>query len=274
MEEQTMNEPYLIVLDLDGTLLNNEKQISSHTKHILHKCRELGHEVMIATGRPFRASESYYQELKLTTPIVNFNGAHVHYPNHPEWEIKHSPIPRPAALAVLETCQLFHIKNVMVEVLDTIFVEKMDHDLLNTFNLDISEITVGPITQNLKTDPTSVLIRTEPQDLDNLMEALDSNYAETIEQRSWGYPSDIIEIIQRGVSKATGLARVADYLGIPKERIIAFGDESNDIEMLQFAGMGVAMGNAKPEIKGHAHFVTSSNEEEGISTFLENTLLK
>jgi 5-amino-6-(5-phospho-D-ribitylamino)uracil phosphatase len=269
-----MIKPYLITLDLDGTLLNHEKQISAHTKHILHKCRGLGHEVMIATGRPFRASESYYQELGLTTPIVNFNGAHVHYPNHPEWDMTHSPIPRDIALAVLEKCQLFHIKSVMVEVLDTILVEKLDHDLLRTFNLELSQIKVGPIAQNLKTDPTSVLIRTELQDLDNLMEALDSNYAETIEQRSWGSPNDIIEIIRRGVSKATGLARVANYLGIPKERIIAFGDESNDIEMLQYAGMGVAMGNAKPEIKAHANFVTGSNEEEGISTFLENTLLK
>ena len=267
-------EPYLIALDLDGTLLNYEKEIGVHTKSILQKCRERGHQVMIATGRPFRASESYYKELGLTTPIVNFNGAHVHYPNHPEWEMTHAPIPRLAALAILDTCQLFHIKNVMVEVLDTIYVEKFDADLLKTFNLDSNDVIIGPIAQNLKTDPTSVLIRTGQEYLDKLMEALDSNYAETIEQRSWGYPSDIIEIIRRGISKASGLARVSNYLGIPKERIIAFGDEDNDIEMLEFAGMGVAMGNARPEIKSHANFITTTNVEEGIASFLENTLLK
>lgn len=80
-----MNEKHLIVLDLDGTLLTDNKTISPRTKQTLLKLKENGHEVMIATGRPFRSSELYYRELGLTTPIVNFNGAFVHHPLQTSW---------------------------------------------------------------------------------------------------------------------------------------------------------------------------------------------
>ena len=72
---------HLIVLDLDGTLLTDQKVISPKTKAILNQARKDGHQVMIATGRPYRASEIYYRELGLNTPIVNFNGAFVHHPD-------------------------------------------------------------------------------------------------------------------------------------------------------------------------------------------------
>lgn len=71
---------HLIVLDLDGTLLTDNHTISPKTKQTLMKAKEAGHLIMIATGRPFRASNIYYQELGLTTPIVNFNGAYIHHP--------------------------------------------------------------------------------------------------------------------------------------------------------------------------------------------------
>lgn len=80
-----MNEKHLIVLDLDGTLLTDNKTISPRTKQTLLKLKENGHDVMIATGRPFRSSELYYRELGLTTPIVNFNGAFVHHPLQTSW---------------------------------------------------------------------------------------------------------------------------------------------------------------------------------------------
>ncbi|MFK3346359.1 HAD-IIB family hydrolase, partial [Staphylococcus aureus] len=73
-------QPHLICLDLDGTLLNDNKEISSYTKQVLNELQQRGHQIMIATGRPYRASQMYYHELNLTTPIVNFNGAYVHHP--------------------------------------------------------------------------------------------------------------------------------------------------------------------------------------------------
>src|SRR5690625_3980082 len=73
-------EKYLICLDLDGTLLTDEKTISPYTKQVLNELKNQGHEIMISTGRPYRASEPYYRELAMSTPVVNFNGPFVHHP--------------------------------------------------------------------------------------------------------------------------------------------------------------------------------------------------
>ncbi|WP_419151931.1 HAD-IIB family hydrolase [Aeribacillus alveayuensis] len=75
-----------------------------------------------------------------------------------------------------------------------------------------------------------------------------------------------------GVNKAVGLQKIASYYNIPQERIIAFGDEDNDLEMLQYAGLGVAMGNAIPEVKAAANYVTKTNEEDGVALFLQEVL--
>ena len=89
---EIMNKQHLIALDLDGTLLTDNKIISTRTKHTIAKAKEQGHIVVISTGRPFRASYDYYKELGLNTPIVNFNGAYVHHPLDSKWGTHHSPL--------------------------------------------------------------------------------------------------------------------------------------------------------------------------------------
>ena len=82
-------ESYLICLDLDGTLLTDEKVISPYTKNVLTTLQQQGHKLMIATGRPYRASQIYYHELNMDTPVVNFNGAFVHHPKDDQFEPMH-----------------------------------------------------------------------------------------------------------------------------------------------------------------------------------------
>ena len=79
----------------------------------------------------------------------------------------------------------------------------------------------------------------------------------------------MIEIVKSGLNKAVGIQKVANYLNIPKDRIVAFGDEDNDLEMIDYAGTGVAMGNAISPLKTIANAITLSNEEDGIAIFLE-----
>lgn len=269
-----MTEPYIIALDLDGTLLNSQKEIGERTKSVLKKCVALGHKLVIATGRPYRASKTYYTELELTSPMVNFNGAHVHHPKNQDFVTFHSPIPKEIAFSILDICSKYHIKNVLTEVIDEVFIETYDPDLVAAFGMRLSDLTIGPIHQTLKADPTCVLLNIEQKQVDFLIKELDSEHAEIIEQRSWGAPSEFIEIIKKGTNKATGLEKVAEFLKIPMERIIAFGDEENDVEMLREVGTGVAMGNARDFVKEAAHFTTSSNDEEGIADFLDTYFLK
>ena len=263
---------HLIVLDLDGTLLTDEKVISPNTKKVLLQAKEAGHEVMIATGRPYRSSEMYYKELELQTPIVNFNGAFVHHPRNTSWETIHRPIDLKVVKEVVEAVQEYSIKNMLAEVLDEVYLHRHDEKMISAFALGNPNITTGDLRTYLKTDPTSLLIHPEQDYIERIRTHLKDVHAEVIDHRRWGAPWDVIEIVRHGLNKAVGLSHVSNYLNIPKERIIAFGDEDNDLEMIEYAGIGVAMGNAIKPLQNIANEITSSNNADGIAEFLKERL--
>ncbi|MRG87058.1 Cof-type HAD-IIB family hydrolase [Salinibacillus xinjiangensis] len=265
---------HLIALDLDGTLLSDDKVIRQKTKQTLQRAKENGHIVVIATGRPHRASIEYYTELGLDTPMVNMNGALIHHPLDKRWDVVHSPMSIRTAHAIVETCYDFSVPNVMAEIRDHVFLDKHDQEILDIFQPNPNEfpVTIGSLKNTLKEDPTSMLISPDKDHVTQLRKHLDDHHAEVIDHRKWGAPWHIIEIVRAGLSKAVGLKKIAHYYNIPQERIIAFGDEDNDLEMIEYAGIGVAMGNGIQELKSIANYTTKTNEEEGISLFLEDFL--
>jgi len=143
---------HLIVLDLDGTLLTDQKVISPKTKLTLNKALEAGHEVMIATGRPYRSSEPYYKELGLTTPIVNFNGAFVHHPANHHWGVHHNPIGLEVVHEVVESMHNYDFHNIVAEVLDDVYVHHHDEKLMDIFRFGDPTITTGDLRNYLKTE--------------------------------------------------------------------------------------------------------------------------
>ena len=267
-----MTEKHLIALDLDGTLLKDDKTISQKTKMVIQKAREQGHEVMIATGRPFRSSEMYYHELNLTSPIVNFNGAFIHHPKNHTWGIHHSPMDIGVAFDIVEACSGFQFHNIIAEVIDDVYVHYHDEKLLDVLGFGTPKITTGDLRSLLTDSPTSLLIHTDENHISTIRDHLSAVHAEVIEHRSWAVPWHVIEIIKFGLNKAVGLKKAAEYFQIPPERIIAFGDEDNDLEMLEYAGHGIAMGNAISELKNIAKEVTLTNEEDGIGVYLNELL--
>lgn len=263
---------HLIVLDLDGTLLTDTQTISSLTKETLLKAKEAGHHVMIATGRPYRASQQYYAELGLTTPIVNFNGALVHHPLSKGWGEIHSPIDRRVVHDVVESVHKYEYENLFAEVIDDVYIHRDDNAMMHIFNTGDPRIVLGDLTQNLQVDPTSLLIQANELNVPIIRQHLQDVHAELIEHRRWGAPFPIIEIVRKGLSKAVGISHIANEFGIPRENIIAFGDEDNDLEMIDYAGIGVAMGNGIDQLKGIANEITLSNNEDGIGKFLIDRL--
>ncbi|MDE3838190.1 Cof-type HAD-IIB family hydrolase [Bacillus methanolicus] len=267
-----MAEKHLIVLDLDGTALKDDKTISDKTKKVIQRAKEHGHLVMIATGRPFRSSEMYYRELQLDTPIVNFNGAFIHHPLDNKWGVYHSPLDMKVAKDIVDALDSFHFHNIIAEVIDDVFFHYHDEKLLDVFGIGKPNITTGDLRKFLKQSPTSMLIHTDEENVKKIRDHLSEVHAEVIDHRSWAAPWHVIEIVKYGLNKAIGVKKVADYFQIPRERIIAFGDEDNDLEMLDFAGKGIAMGNAVDEVKNIANDVTLSNEEDGIAVYLNDLL--
>lgn len=267
-----MSNKYLIALDLDGTLLKEDKTISPLTKKVLQKVKEEGHHIMIATGRPFRSSEKYYRELQLTTPIVNFNGAFVHHPLNRNWGFFHEPLDIHVAKDIVEICNSYQFHNIIAEVLDDVYFHYHDEKLMDVFQLSKDHITAGDLRQYLKAPPTSMLIHTTEDEIKTITNHLAKVHAEVIDHRNWSAPWHVIEIVRYGLNKAVGIQRVAKDLQIPRERIIAFGDEDNDLEMIDYAGYGIAMGNAIEQLKGIAKDVTLTNEEDGIAIYLNELL--
>ena len=264
---------HLIVLDLDGTLLTDTQTISPYTFETLMKAKAAGHQVMIATGRPYRASAGYYKQLDLKTPIVNFNGAFVHNPLNASFQAMHSPLALKVVHDVVDSVDKLVYENLIAEVKDDVYLHNEDDKLNKLLTNGNPRITKGNLKFNLLEDPTSLLIQADESYVSIIRQHLQEVHAELIEHRKWGAPFPIIEIVRKGLNKAVGISKVAHELEIPRERIIAFGDEDNDLEMIDYAGIGVAMSNGIVELKSIANEITESNNNDGIGKFLTDRLL-
>lgn len=157
---------------------------------------------------------------------------------------------------------------------DQVYLDQYSEDIMTIFQdfPEQSPYIIGDIKSKLKYDPTSVLIHPNASQVEELRNHLNDYHAEVIEHRKWGAPWNIIEIIKKGMNKAVGLKAIADEYHIARENIIAFGDEDNDLEMIDYAGVGVSMGNAIDDLVSVSKHQTLTNEEDGISIFLEEYL--
>lgn len=264
-----MKEKHLIALDLDGTLLSDDKKILTPTKKIITDLMEEGHIVVIATGRSNRLSILYYHELGLTTPLINSNGAVIHHPLDPSWGIRHTPLEHRTALEIIDASYQMNSKNILAAVHDAVYLDKFDQNIMNFYQpTEKDPFHIGNVVDRLKEDPTLMLLYPDKNTLPTLTDYLNDMHADIIDHRNWGEPFHIIEVTNKSVNKAIALHQVAKEYGIPPERVIAFGDELNDLAMIDYAGVGVAMGNAVDQVKNIANYVADTNENNGIGLFL------
>lgn len=264
----------LIAIDLDGTTLNQDSMITSKTKETLKKAINAGHHVSIATGRPFRMSHQFYQQLELTTPMVNFNGALVHIPNQ-HWDgERETLINREIAFEILSQKKQLNLDFIAAENRDTFFIDSFDFfdEKIFASSRPGEKNLLSP--KNLTTNPTSLLVRTDKRFAGAVSAELTRQFGSYVDVRTWGGPTAILEIVSKGIQKAKGVQEIANYLSIDQKDVIAFGDEHNDLELLDYAGWGVAMANGTDQLKGIANDVTPlSNQEDGLAVYLEKLAL-
>lgn len=261
----------LIAIDLDGTTLNAQSLISAKTEAVLKKAVKEGHLVSIATGRPYRMSQQFYQQLALNSPMVNFNGALVHIPEHSWSQESETLFDREIVFDILSQKSELQLNFVAAENRDTFYVDRLDFDSAYLFST--AKPTPDNLLKNLKSNPTSMLIQTKNGNAATVSEKLLSQYADYIDVRTWGGPNAILEIVAKGIQKAHGVKLIADAYQISQADIMAFGDEHNDLEMLEYAGLGVAMANGTEDVKSIANDITEfSNDEDGLAVYLEEHL--
>ncbi|MGT2910347.1 Cof-type HAD-IIB family hydrolase [Streptococcus cameli] len=271
-----MKEKKLIAIDLDGTLLNEEGKLSSYTVDTIQKIREAGHTVIIATGRPYRMAKDFYQQLQLDTPMINFNGSLTHIPNKNwKWE-KSVLIEKEYFIEFLQAEERFQADFIAGEYKKKFFITQTHLDRIDPRLMGVEAITPETLVdmKQVTKDPHSILMQTRAADKFALAEEMRGYFKNELEINTWGGPLNILETCAKGVTKAFALNYLLDLYQASPNDLIAFGDEQNDTQMLQFAGTAYAMKNANPILLPYADHITEfSNTEDGVAKELEKIFL-
>ncbi|NKC68383.1 Cof-type HAD-IIB family hydrolase [Vagococcus fluvialis] len=272
-----------IVLDIDGTLLTSEKKLSKLTKASLLKAQKQGVKVILASGRPTTGMLDLAEELELAKYdgyLVSYNGSKVIDVKTGE-ELFNQAMTVEEGKAVLEHMKQFDV-TVMIDKDDYMYTNDVFSCTLDykgqPLNIVEYESRGGKyklcekddLAEFLDYPINKILTAGKPEYLQEVYQEMKAPFNN---QLNCVFTADFyFEFTAQDIDKAKALYTVLSPLGIERKDVIAFGDGHNDITMLAYAGMGVAMENAVSELKRVADFETNSNDEESIANFLEQHL--
>ncbi|MDM5196395.1 Cof-type HAD-IIB family hydrolase [Bacillus hominis] len=264
----------MIVLDLDDTLLRDDHTISPRTKEALMTAQERGVKVVLASGRPTFGMRNVAKELRLEeygSFILSFNGAKIINCKTNE-EIFSS------TLSPEIVHNLFEISKTEGVWIHTYIGDDIITEENNPYTEIEGDITGMPIVvvddfKAAVTEPVvKVLMNKEAERLVEVEKKLQKQLEGQLSvMRSKPF---FLEFTEHGVTKGTSLNQLIQKLGIKREEVIAMGDSYNDQAMIEFAGLGVAMGNAPDDIKEIANYVTDTNMNDGVAKVVEKFVLK
>jgi Cof subfamily protein (haloacid dehalogenase superfamily) len=222
--------------------------------------------VIVVTGRMFRAVRPYALEAGLDDPVICYQGAVVAEPRSGRW-LRHVPIPLDLAH---ETIQVLDDEGFPLNcyVDDELYVAEITPGARRYADFQHLELhVVGDLLTWLSRPPTKLVVIDDPHVLDKLEERTKAHFDGRLYiSKSLPY---FLEFAAPDVTKAAGMEFVAGALGFTAARTVAFGDGENDIELLEWAGYGVAMGNAHDRVKAVADFVCPRVDEEGVAQVLD-----
>lgn len=261
----------LIAIDLDGTLLTPERKISSKVKETIKLAKTKGIKVVICTGRPLPGVNSILEALNLEEEgdyVITYNGALVQQ-SHDGKAIAHH---------TLSFEDFLKIEDMSRQVGS--HCHTIDEKYIYTANKDISPYSVResflvnmPIRFRTveEMDPTieisKMMMIDEPDVLDAAIAKFPKDFYDdyTVLKSEPFY----LEVLNKSASKGQALKDLAQILSIPRENIMAIGDNENDIDMIEYAGVGVGMGNAIASVKEVSDYITDTNELDGVATAIE-----
>jgi len=263
-----------LVLDIDGTLTNSKKEITEATKAAIWEITKKGHSVVLASGRPTPGMRRYEKELELEKCggyLLSFNGARV--VDCATGEIVYQRllscgmIPRLYNFAKENGCGLI-----------TYFGDKV----ISAFEPD-EYVSLEARINGMEIQVVKNFVEFVDYDINKCLMTAPADKAPGFEQilkeeykdSASVYRSEpfFIEIMPKGVDKATTLSRMLETMDVSRENTICCGDGFNDISMIKYAGVGVAMGNAQPAVKEVADYITATNDEDGLVEVINEFIL-
>jgi Cof subfamily protein (haloacid dehalogenase superfamily) len=260
----------LIATDIDGTLLNSQHELTPRVEAALKAAMSRGVQVVLATGKTYNSAGALYDRLGLTTPgvfvqgqvICDPHGQILHQQSLPEsvvHDVAGYDAPEASALAMYSGLRVIVSEHNELSLRVTNYHERMPDavgDLAayaNGLTINKMQFTGAPdVIEHIQRDLIPLL-----HGQASLVRSVDT----------------VIEILPHGASKGAGLKLVLDDLGIDPQHVLALGDGENDIEMLQLARIGVAMGNAMERLKAVADHVTATNDQDGVAVAVEHFVL-
>lgn len=265
----------LIAIDLDGTLLNKQKAVTAANKRALQAAKDQGVKIVICTGRPLRAIRPYLTELNLEEPgdySITFNGGLVQ--NNDTGAVMEKAVLSFAQ--VKELLQLGRALDLPIDVVAEEIVWSLPtapkhpsiYGQLNPL-LDCRKTTEDQLDPDALYNKAVVAYEQGylDQQIAKIPEPIRENY-EVIKTRDV-----LLEFMPKGITKAYGIQLLIEDLGINQAEVMAIGDEENDLPMIEYAGLGVAMENAVPRVKECADVITASNEADGVARVIEKYVL-
>lgn len=264
-----MKEPYLIALDLDGTLLREDKTISEETFLYLQNLQREGNIVVLASGRPERGVLPYHQKLRLSSPFVCYNGASLissdkDFPSQIIQEAKED------ILSFLSVFGLSSFSNLFCDTSHACYVYREDKKFESNFHEEEVKIIRGDYQKTLKENVNAFVFEVKDESQKKKILSY-QNPAKDIAIRFWLDSPLIGEFIHPHHGKASGIEAIRKHYGILKSHTIAFGDSENDLDMLGSVEYGYAMLNAKEELKQEVKRVSlADNEHDGVKVTLEH----
>ena len=260
----------LLAIDLDGTLLTPQKFITPRTQKALFQAAEMGITIVIATGQTFQVLRQVCAGLHLTAPQIIENGAIIADIQH--GTVLHEQLlPAEYILPALDTLRSLGLYRVY-HTFQCVYVDNNTPRARNWYRpplsppveiADVASIYPQPCIKIVGVGEVETL-REKRRELERIFDG--TLY---VTQSS----PDLVELLHPAVSKGNALRAIAADLGIAPAEVVAIGDNHNDIGMLRFAGLGVAMGHAHAEVKAAADYVTLSNAEEGVAAVIEEVIL-
>lgn len=259
-----------IALDLDNTLLNSEKEISPENERVLKHLHENGTRVILCTGRPLAAIQHLVKQLELTQPedySITFNGGLVQN-NLTQEVLAHTTLTKDEVAVLYQDAVDRHYPLDVLgptSVYSLVELGKSDYESFMSNMLPFSDINFAdlPAAETFG----KVVSSAEPQ----LITATRAGLPQNVLDNFHVVPSraGLLEFLPSGVNKASGLSKLLAYFGENMDNLMTFGDQENDLEMLQAAKIGVAMGNAIPLIKEAANEETLDNNADGVAVYLK-----
>lgn len=248
----------LIALDIDGTLLDDNGNVSPNTILKLKELIEKGIHIVLATGRTHQSADNLQKRLSLDVPIISYNGGKITLPS--KGEIFDSKIPVKDAIKIIEYAEENNVY-AKAYIDDVMYISEEDQDSIDFAKKHgIKYSAIGKLSTNIKQDVSMIVFFEKDEELGDI----DSLFGHMNVSITRSMPK-AYEFMAKGSTKGNSLRILSDYLGIKREEILAVGNALNDLEMLKFAGVGIAMKNSDYALLKQWDVISEyTNNEEGV----------